>query len=360
MKKQLTATALLLALLFTNTACTSNISGDTDTSDVPDVTDTSNDTDTSDVSEVSAAITLTDQTGREVTLDAPAEKIVSCYYVSSYAVMALGLSDHLVGIEKKADTRPIYALSAPEFLDLPAVGTMKEANIELIASLEPDLVIMPEKLAESAETLTGLGLDVVLVNPENHEELCEMLNLIGVACGATERAEQLITYYQTQQTEIRDLLVTDSSLPTVYMGGNSSYLTTAPADMYQSSLIDLAGGTNVASELAGDYWTEVSYETILAYDPDVIIIPSGADYTADDILQDAQLSALRAVQNAAVYAMPSQLEEWDSPIPSGILGAMWMTSVLHPDLYSAETFIAEATNFYETFYSFTPDASLLQ
>ncbi len=334
MKKRLTAAALLLSLLLAASACSGN--------NTP-----------------AGPVTLTDQTGRTVTLDAPAEKIVSCYYVSSYAVMALGLSDNLVGIENKADTRPIYALSAPEFLELPAVGTMKESNVELIASLDPDLVIMPQKLAESAETLTGLGFDVLLVNPENHEDLCGMLSLIGDACGVSGKADELIAYYDAQMTAL-DALTAGADAPTVYMGGNSSYLTTAPADMYQSSLIALAGGVNAGADLEGDYWTEVSYETILAYNPDVIVIPSGADYTAADITGDTQLSALTAVQNGAVYTMPSGIEEWDSPIPSGILGAMWLTSVLHPDLYSAETFTADATSFYETFYGFTPDAALLQ
>ena len=58
--------------------------------------------------------------------------------------------------------------------------------------------------------------------------------------------------------------------------------------------------------------------------------------------------------------MPGGIEEWDSPIPSGILGAMWLASVLHPEIYSAETFIGEAISFYENFYGFTPDRALLQ
>ena len=304
-------------------------------------------------------ITLTDQSGREVTLDKPAQTIVSCYYVSSYAVMALGLSDRLVGIENKANTRPIYSMSAPGFLELPAVGTMKESNVELIASLNPDLVIMPKKLAESAETLTGLGLKVILVNPENHEDLCGMLSLIGKACGVSDKAEQLIAYYDAKMAAL-ETLTASADKPVVYMGGNSSYLTTAPSGMYQSTLIDLAGGVNAGAALEGDYWTEVSYETVLTYNPDVIIIPSGADYTADDIKNDAQLASLEAVKNGAIYTMPSGIEEWDSPIPSGILGAMWLTSVLHPTLYSVETFAAEAVSFYETFYGFTPDASILK
>ena len=308
--------------------------------------------------ELSGPITLEDQTGRTVTLEEPADTIVSCYYVSSYAVMALGLSERMVGIENKADTREIYHLASPAFLDLPAVGTMKESNVELIASLAPELVIMPEKLAESAQTLTDLGLNVLLVNPENHDDLCEMLSLIGQACGVSAKAEELIAYYDEKMEDLESLTA-GAAEPVVYMGGNSSYLTTAPADMYQSSLIDLAGGQNAGAALEGEYWTEVSYETILSYNPDVFVIPSGADYTADDIRGDAQLASLPAVQNNAIYTMPSQLEEWDSPIPSGILGAMWLTSMLHPDLYSTDTFAEEAAEFYETFYGFTPDKALL-
>lgn len=356
MKKRIALIALTAALLLQTVACTNT---DVAVSESDTAADTTVADNTATEATEPEGISLTDQAGRTVELDKPAETIVSCYYVSSYAVMALGLSDRMVGIENKAASRPIYQLSAPDFLELPAVGTMKESNVELIASLEPDLVIMPQKLSEAAQTLTDLGLSVILVNPENHEDLCDMLSLIGEACGVSEAADKLITYYDTQMDTL-SALTTDTEKPVVYMGGNSSYLTTAPADMYQSSLIDLAGGVNAGDALDGDYWTEVSYETILTYDPDVIVIPSGADYTADDIRADSQLSSLTAVQNDAIYAMPSQLEEWDSPIPSGILGAMWMTSVLHPDVYTGEAFTQDATAFYETFYGFTPDAALLQ
>ena len=309
--------------------------------------------------EENESIVLTDQCGRTVALDAPAQKVVSCYYVSSYAMMALGLSDRLVGIENKAASRPIYAMSAPHFLDLPAVGTMKECNVELITSLAPDLVIMPKKLSEAAQTLTELGLDVMLVNPEDHASLQEMLTLIATACGVKERAASLLNYYTAQMNALEQLTA-GADKPTVYMSGNSSYLTVAPGAMYQSSLITLAGGVNVAAALEDSYWTEVSYETVLAYDPDVIVIPAGADYTVEDICNDAQLSALRAVKNGAVYAMPGGIEEWDSPIPSGILGAMWLASVLHPDKYSPDTFVQDAVGFYESFYGFTPDPTLLK
>ena len=80
-------------------------------------------------------VTLTDQAGREVTIEEEPQKLVSGYYISTSLLIALGLEDKLAGIEAKADTRPIYALSAPELLELPSVGTAKEFDLEGCAAL---------------------------------------------------------------------------------------------------------------------------------------------------------------------------------------------------------------------------------
>ena len=303
-------------------------------------------------------IVLSDQAGREVVLEGPAQSIVSCYYISTYAAIALGAEDRVVGLEKKADTRPIYQMAAPELLEKPQVGTMKELDVEATAALEPELVIMPQALADYADTLTQLGIPVLVVNPESHEALVEMLQLMGTALGLEDRAEALTSYYQEQLDRMAEL-TQDTEAPVVYMGSNSTFLATAPASMYQSTLIRQAGGVNAGDSLEGDYWTEVSYEDVLAMAPQVVVLPAGAEYTVQDVVEDPQLSALPAVQDGAVYQMPGGIEEWDSPVPSGILGTMWMTSVLHPDVYPFEEFTADAQDFYQTFYGFSVDASLI-
>ena len=303
-------------------------------------------------------IVLTDQAGREVVLEGPAQSIVSCYYISTYAAIALGAEDRVVGLEKKADTRPIYQMAAPELLEKPQVGTMKELDVEATAALEPELVIMPQALVDYADTLTQLGIPVLVVNPESHEALVEMLQLMGTALGLEDRAEALTSYYQEQLDRMAEL-TQDTEAPVVYMGSNSTFLATAPASMYQSTLIRQAGGVNAGDSLEGDYWTDVSYEDVLAMAPQVIVLPAGAEYTVQDVVEDPQLSALPAVQDGAVYQMPGGIEEWDSPVPSGILGTMWMTSVLHPDVYPFEEFTADAQDFYQTFYGFSVDASLI-
>lgn len=302
-------------------------------------------------------IELTDQAERKVTLEQPAQKLVSCYYITTYATLSLGIGDRLVGIEKKADTRPIYKMTNEKLLDLKQVGSLKELNIEAIAELKPDLVLMPMKLKDKAQTLTDLGIQVLVVNPETHEQLVEMLTLIGQACGVEDKAKQLTDYYQTQIEKMAK--VKASHQKTIYMGGNSSYLETAPATMYQNTLIETAGGVNAAKELEGNYWTKVSYETLLKMNPDMLIIPSSASYSVEDVLNDAQLKSLQAVQNKNVYQMPKGIEEWDSPIPSGILGTMWLHSLLHSDTYPFESFVKDVQDFYQTFYGFDIDKSLI-
>ncbi|MBM6929524.1 ABC transporter substrate-binding protein [[Clostridium] spiroforme] len=302
------------------------------------------------------AIEVEDQAGRKVTFEKPAEKIVSCYYISTYACLSLDLGDELAAIEMKANQRPIYQMAQPDLLNLPQVGSLKEINIEAIAAVEPDLVILPMKLKDKLSALEELGINVLIVNPESHELLVEMLKLLGEVCDREKQADQLTEYYEDELDDIEELGQTDTR---VYMAANSSYLETAPKNLYQNDLIETAGGINVAGDIEGDYWTPVSYETIIKMNPEMIVIPAGATFTEDDIYNDQQLQNIDAVTHKKVYAMPQGIEEWDSPIPSGILGTMWLASLLHEDEYSFEEFKDDVYDFYKEFYGFEIDRSLI-
>lgn len=133
--------------------------------------------------------------------------------------------------------------------------------------------------------------------------------------------------------------------------------------MYQASIVTSAGGKNAGDSLEGDSWTDISYEQLIAMNPDVIIIPTNnmangqPDFTADEVMSDEQLKEVAAVKNGAVYNMPTGFEAWDSPVPSGVLGMLWMTAKLHPEVYTMEEFAADAADFYKTFYGFDMDTS---
>lgn len=294
-------------------------------------------------------VTVTDQAGREVTIEKEPSSIVSGYYISSSLLIALGLKDKVVGIEAKADKRPIYKLAAPELTELPNVGTAKEFSLETCAALSPDLVILPMKLKDAAQSLTDLGITVLLVNPESQDLLTEMINTIATATNTNSEAAKLLAYIDSQKDMLTSAL-SGVEPESVYLAGNSSFLSTAGPSMYQSSIIELAGGKNAADSITDTYWAEISYEQLLAWDPSYIIIASDAEYTVDDVMNDPNLAECTAVKNSHVYAIPGDMEALDSPVPAGILASVWLAGILHPDQVSADTYTTEMTNYYETFY----------
>ena len=301
---------------------------------------------------VAEGTALTDQLGRTVTLEQTPQRIVSGYYISSSALIALGLEDKLVGIEAKANKRPIYSLSAPALIDLPNVGTAKEFDLEGCIALNPDLVILPAKLKNAAETLEQLGIPVLLVNPESGEQLEQMIALLGQATGTQERAEELLDFIAGQRENLETLLA-EAEKPRVYLAGNSALLSTAGANMYQSDLMVLAGGENVAAELSDTYWAEISYEQLLAWNPEYIVLASDASYTVEEVLADPNLADCTAVKNGNVLQLPGDAEAWDSPVPSGILGSVWLAARLHGDLLPEDQAEEIIASFYETFYGFS-------
>ena len=283
------------------------------------------------------------------------KRIVSGYYITTSMLIALGLDDNVVGIEAKANTRPIYALAAPHYLNLPNVGSAKEFNLEGCLALKPDLVILPIRLKDSVAVLESMGVNVLAVNPEDMDLLIETITMIGLATGTEEKAQKLIQYYDDAMEEISKITKDNRSEKKVYLGGNSSLLSTASSKMYQGTLIENAGGINVAADINDTYWANISYEQLLAYNPDVIVIVPEAGYTKADVMNDTQLQMVTAVRNGEVYEMPDAFEAWDSPVPSGILGTMWLTSILNESDYSFDEFKADAASFYREFYGIDID-----
>ena len=307
--KQLSAIFLSMALAFGTTACGGNagsVSSSAETSsEVASETatetsaeNTAEETASSDSTDatVTYPLTVTDQLGREVTIEKEPESLVSGYYISTSLMIALGLDEKLVGVEAKADTRNIYKLSAPEILDLPSVGTAKEFDLEGCASLNPDLVIVPAKLKDSIPAMEELGLTVLAVKPENQDLLFDAIDLIDQATNTVSEGEKLKSYITDSLDNLTETLSSAEDTPSVYLSGNSALLETAGPAMYQSSLIENAKGANVAAEISDSYWAEVSYEQILSWNPDYIVLASDASYTTDSVLTDSALADCNAGQ----------------------------------------------------------------
>lgn len=361
---KLSALLLALALSVSTTACGNSTASTTTAAET--AAEVTTEAASESAAETSAAagdemtvtypVTITDHLGREVTIEKQPESFVSGYYISTSLMIALGLDDQLVGVEAKADKRNIYKLSAPELTELPSVGTAKEFDLEGCAALKPDLVIVPTKLKDSIPAMEELGLTVIAVNPEDQTKLFETIDMISTAADVVEKGQEL-EYWISDALENLKKSLDGAETPSVYLAGNSALLQTAGPEMYQSTLIENAGGVNAASDITDTYWADTSYEQILSWNPDYIVLAADADYDADSVLNDSALADCTAVKEGHIAQIPSGIEALDSPVPASFLGSYYVASILHPDVVTEDDFKTAEKNFYETFYGFTPESA---
>lgn len=361
---KLSALLLALALSVSTTACGNSTASTTTAAET--AAEVTTEAASESAAETSAAaggemtvtypVTITDHLGREVTIEKQPESFVSGYYISTSLLIALGLDDQLVGVEAKADKRNIYKLSAPELTELPSVGTAKEFDLEGCAALKPDLVIVPTKLKDSIPAMEELGLTVIAVNPEDQTKLFETIDMISTAADVVEKGQEL-EYWISDALESSKKSLDGVETPSVYLAGNSALLQTAGPEMYQSTLIENAGGVNAASDITDTYWADTSYEQILSWNPDYIVLAADADYDVDSVLNDSALADCTAVKEGHIAQIPSDIEALDSPVPASFLGSYYVASILHPDVVTEDDFKTTEKNFYETFYGFTPESA---
>ena len=303
--------------------------------------------------EISYPLTVTDQAGRTVTIEQEPKRIATTYYISTSVLLALGLEDALVGIEDKPDKRNLYQLAAPALLSLPNMGSAKELNMEACVAVNPDLVILPMKSKDAAATLEDLGIPSIVIYPESEALLKECIALVGEVTNRKDRARELTLTIDTNLAKIKEMIGGEEA-PSVYLSGNSDFLLTAGPQMYQDILITNAGGRNVASDITDTYWANVSYEQILAWNPEYIILAANATYTVEDVLGDANLAECNAIKNKKVFQIPDDIETFDAPVPGGFLGSIYLASILHPDKVTKEYYESCVTDYYENFYGITP------
>lgn len=297
-------------------------------------------------------IRVTDQIGREVVVKKNPQKIVSSYYISTAMLIALGVKEKVVGIEMKAQSRPLYRRSAPEFIDLPAVGSGKTINVEACLALGADLVIIPYRLEEAIPQFDKARIPVIAVMPETLDLFLDSVTFLGKVTGSEKKAAEFRGFYEEEIASIRSITDGITERPRVYISGSKNPLITATGKMYQTNMIALAGGANVSAHLKDGYWTAVSAEDLILWNPHFIFPVRYASYDVKTILNDERFQKIEAVDGEHVTRFPSPLEPWDYPTPSSLLGILWLTNQLHPDKYSEAAYTETAREFYTRFFAF--------
>ncbi|MWB99412.1 putative F420-0 ABC transporter substrate-binding protein [Agromyces sp. MMS17-SY077] len=264
---------------------------------------------TEDAAAASGAYPLTiDNCGTEVTVDAAPERVLTVKSTTLETMLALGLGDLVVG--SAFSDGPVPEEWTDEAADI-AVVSDKVPGQEAVLGLEPDFVYAGW---ESNLTADGAGDRAVLADlgvgtyvspsackepgyqpdPLTFGDVFGEIVEAGTIFGVPERASGLVSEQQAELAAIEpstsglSALWYSSGTDTPYVGAGIG----APQMMLQQ-----AGLTNVMADVH-DTWTSAGWESIVAADPDVIVLVDATWNTADSKIANLEANPATAAMTA--------------------------------------------------------------
>jgi iron complex transport system substrate-binding protein len=272
---------------------------------------------------------LTDGLGRQVAVPSVAQRVVSLAPSNTEILFAVGAGGQLVGRDEISDY-------PPEAQQVTSIGSTYGAlNSEAILALEADLILGADITSpEQVQALESLGLTVfVLSNPTDFEGLFANLEMVGDLTGHATEAGALSEALRSRVEAVAQA-TQGAPRPTVYYevdGTDPTAPWTTGSGTFQSLLIELAGGQNVAEDMQG--WGQISLEQLVARDPGVIIIGLGpwVPTTPEGLAERSGWGEIAAVKQGAVFGIDAN---WvDRPGPRLVDALEAMARYIHPELF---------------------------
>jgi len=301
-------------------------------------------------------------------------KIVSLLPSATEIVCALGLEENLVGITHECDFPPSVAgkphltasrishetMSSKEIdhavrSQLDGHGSIYDLNTELLAELEPDLIITQElcdvcavsyKTVEKAARMYVADAQVVSLEPNTIADIFDNIRLVGELTGTTEKAEQVVAGLQARLDKIQQRITEAQTNPKSKIQNPKSFMLEwleppfSPGHWVPEQ-VEIAGGITLLGE-AGKKSVTTTYEAIFESKPETLVMIPCGYYTADILRQlentffPADWREIPAVKNGEVWALDAT-SYFSRPAPRVVDGAEILAKIFHPQIFGEPT-----------------------
>lgn len=273
----------------------------------------------------SAAITVVDGIGKEVTLDKKPERIISLMPSNTEILYALGVGDQVVGVTELCNYPEDAATKAK-------VSDSFNINIEEIVALKPDVVFAYTLgQPEAVQKLEELGIKVITIKSAgNIDDVYSDIELIAKATGNEDKAKEIINGMKQKLEGIVSKVSTIDTKKRVYLEiSPSPDIWTAGSGTFQDELLKLIGVENIFGDVEG--WASVSEEVVISSKPDIILTTVGyAPEPEKEILARSSWQEIPAIKNNHVYYVDSDLTT--RPGPRIVDGVEVLFQAIYPEL----------------------------
>jgi len=268
----------------------------------------------------------------------PCNRIVSLAPSTTEILFALGLGDKVIGVSEFSDY-------PPEAKKIQRVGALLNPNYEAIVAVKPDLVIVFDDMGGMENKFASLGIETLTVKHDSLNEILDSIQIIGIRCGKTEEAEQIIYKIQDKIQKIQNQ-VQDTNRPKVLISLGHDYsqdpaarpqnIYIAGDDGFYSEMIKFAGGQNAYDGKI--QFPNIGAESVISMNPQIIIDIAPVEIKPTDsqvtIKQWKNFSQVDAAGNDRIYVFTENYTA--IPGPRFILTLEKIARIINPQLNRQE------------------------
>lgn len=257
-----------------------------------------------------ASVSVVDDAGNTVTLAAPAQRVISLAPHVTELIYAAGDGPRLVGAVSYSD----YPSEAKR---VPRIGDNRELDLERIAALKPDLIVIWRhgNAEQQIDRLRDLHIPLFFSEPKRLDDIATSLTRLGVLFDTSSTAQAAADAFRHDIAQLRTRYA-DRPPVSVFYEVWDRPLMTLNGDHMISDVIRLCGGRNVFAALKPLVPT-VSTEAVLAANPDVIVTASQGATASDHPLPALESwrawPTLSAVAHGNLFAIDGDLISRPAP-----------------------------------------------
>lgn len=245
-----------------------------------------------------------DNYGRELSTSEKPNNVLTLGPNTTELFIALGLSDHVIGNSLDNHSRGALPKYEEAYEQIPEL-TYGSATREAVLTSGADFIYGIEwefgKEALSLEELKDYGITTYVNQATTLDEMYKEIMDIGKIFEVEDRAEDFVADQKDRIATIKDQVQGQDPVDALVYDSGGDGVFTAGGTNFETLLIESAGGRNIFDDITDKQWATVSYEEVVARDPDVILIH---DYDApsverkiEDIKNHPILSELESVKN---------------------------------------------------------------
>jgi iron complex transport system substrate-binding protein len=241
-----------------------------------------------------ASMTVVDDTGAQIELAQPARRIVSLAPHLTEQLFAIGAGERIVGTTDFADYPPAAR-------EIPRVARAHSVDLERIATLKPDLIVIWGSGFPPAviDAIRRLGAPVFISEPAALADIASSMARLGALTSTP--GDRAATEFMLRVEALRKRYGGRPPVSVFYQVWSAPLMTLSGRHVV-SEAIRLCGGRNVFADLV-PIAPQVSTEAVLAANPE-IIVTAEPDARASGALDSwKQFSGLAAVENGALVTL---------------------------------------------------------